>query len=545
MSKRSVLVLIVTGAVVMAATSGAWILMERARRSGPAPSASGGENASHRVAARYYCPMHPTMVSDHPGDCPICQMRMVPLEDDEEPIRGRAAPTERGSSPAPEPLPAPTSQVTGGARSSASASEASGGSSMERSTSHAPADLDGPSSDLSPSLRSGRVKTVYHSTMNPNEVSDTPGKDSMGMEMVPIEVEEGRAASGASPEGLVGVRLSTLKRQLIGVKTSPVVRAPFRRTIRAVARITYDETRERHVSSKIAGYVERLDANAIGALFHKGDPLLEIFSPDLLASQQEYLLARKARERTAGSRLPSVAATGDELVASARRRLELFDVSDEQIQELEATGEPRRRVMLFAPVTGYLTHRAVTQGDKVEIGAHLLDLTDLSRVWALASVYEYELPFVREGQSASMTLSYLPGRTFEGRVTLVYPLLDPATRTAQLRLEFANPGLVLKPDMYANVALVSDLGERLSVPEAAVMDTGVRSIIFVDQGEGFFEPREIEIGLRSPGAYEVLKGVSEGERVLSSGNFFVDSESRLKAALAAAAEPVAGSGHRH
>jgi Cu(I)/Ag(I) efflux system membrane fusion protein len=387
--------------------------------------------------------------------------------------------------------------------------------------------------------------------MNPGEVSDAPGKDSMGMEMVAEEIVEGEPQASTVP-GLATVRIPMQKQQLIGVKTALVTRAPFLRTIRAVGRVTYDETRLHHVHTKIAGYVEKLYANATGETVRSGQPLLEIYSPELLASQQEYLVALRARARTADSTLPSVAGSGEQLLESARRRLELYDVTDEQIGELERTGQARRNITLDAPISGTILQRMVAQGERVEPEMTLLDIADLSRVWVVAAVYEYELPFVYQGQEATMSLSYLPGRAFEGRVSLVYPVLDAATRTAQVRLEFDNPGLLLKPDMFADVELSADLGERLAVPDTAVMDTGTRSVVFVDKGDGFFEPREVRIGLRLPDHYEILDGLTEGERVLTSANFYVDSESKLKAALAAmdeapggAGEKVPSPGHQH
>ena len=456
MNKRSIAGAVVLFAIVGMVLAGGWWQLHRSEATGTA------------TAAKYHCPMHPSMVSDRPGDCPICGMRMVPI--DEERLPG-AAPRQAGR------------------------------------------------------------QLLYRSTMNPNEVSDRPGKDSMGMEMVPVEVEPSTAAQTVA--GRSSVRLSDPKRQLIGVKTSLVTRAPFARTIRAVGRVTFDETRLHHVHTKVAGYVEALHADATGELVHRGQPLLEIYSPELLASQQEYLVALRARSRTAGSELPSISAPGEELVASVRRRLELLDVSADQIRELESSGRANRTVTLYAPMSGTIVARNVTHGEKVEPETSLLDLADLTRIWVIASVYEYELPFVGVGQRASMTLAYLPGRNFQGTVTLVYPVLDAATRTVQVRLEFPNPDLVLKPDMYAEVALTADLGQRLGLPDTAVIDTGGRSVVFVDRGEGLFEPREIAVGLRLPDRYEVLSGVAEGERVLTSGNFYVDSESKLKAALAA------------
>ncbi len=476
MTKRGVVLIVSVG--VLVAAVGGWLVFRRAAEREP----SAGVATS---AVRFHCPMHPTMVSDKPGDCPICGMRLVPVEGEQAESRpaSAASATEATSSPAAAP----------------------------------------------------KVKTIYRSTMNPAEVSDRPGKDSMGMEMVPVEVEEAPPQAATAVPGLSTVRLSAAKQQLIGVRTSEVTRSPFRRTIRTVGRVTYDEALLRHIHTKIAGYVEKLYANETGEVVRQGQPLVDIYSPELLASQQEYLVALQARARTAGSSIPSVASSGDELVASARRRLELYDLSDQQIQEIERSGRARRIVTLYAPISGTILERNVTEGQRIEPETDLLEMADLSRIWVLGSVYEYELPFVRNGQNARMTLSYLPGKTFDGRVSFVYPVLDAATRTAQVRIEFPNPGLALKPDMYAEVTLTADLGERTAVPASAVMDTGTRSIVFVDKGDGYFEPRDVRIGLRLPESYEVLGGLEPGDMVLTSANFFVDSESKLKAALAAMA----------
>jgi Cu(I)/Ag(I) efflux system membrane fusion protein len=465
MSNKRTLILSVSAIVLVGAAVGGWVLVHRSDRA---------DGAGAEATVRYHCPMHPGIVSDRPGECPICHMTMVPDGD------------ERHAPAAPAPAAA--------------------------------------------------KKIVYRSTMNPNEVSDKPGKDSMGMEMVAEEVVGTAAPGGGAVTGLATVRIPAPKRQLIGVKTEEVSFRPLVRTIRAVGRVAADETRLRQVHTKIAGYVETLFANATGETVHRGQPLLSIYSPELLASQQEYLVALKARERTAGSSLPSVAGAGEEIVASARRRLDLFDMSDDQIRRLETSGQAAREVTIDSPITGTILQRMVTQGQKVEPETALLEIADLSRVWVLAAVYEYEAPFVRVGQKAVMTLSYAPGRSFEGRVTFVYPVLDPATRTIQVRLEFDNSDAALKPDMFAEVVLEADLGERLAVPDSAVMQTGTRDVVFVDKGDGVFEPREIQIGLRLPDLYEVRGGLSKGERVLTSANFYVDSESRLKAALAATAE---------
>lgn len=477
MSKRGV-VLIVGVAVLVAVAGGGWLWVRHS-------SQGSTVTTKEAKAAKFHCAMHPTMVSDRPGDCPICGMRLVPMEEDPP------APSASAAAAASDPVAAP--------------------------------------------VAAPKKKTIWRSTMNPNEVSDHPGKDSMGMDMAPVELDEAPPQTAAPVVGQATVRITTQKQQLIGVRTSDVVLAPFRRTIRAVGHVTYNETVLRQVHTKIGGYVERLYANATGELVQKGQPLVEIYSPELLASQQEYLVALQARTRTAGSSIQSVASSGDELVASARRRLELFDLSDGQILEIERTGRARRTVTLYAPISGTILNREVTQGQRIEPEMNLLNIADLSTVWVLASVYEYELPFVRQGQKATVTLPYLPGKTIEGRVSFVYPVLDAATRTAQVRVEVPNPGLGLKPDMYGEVTLSADLGERTSVAASAVMDTGARTIVFVDKGDGYFEPRDVKIGLRLQDDYEVLDGLKPGDKVLTSANFFVDSESKLKAALAAMA----------
>jgi Cu(I)/Ag(I) efflux system membrane fusion protein len=381
--------------------------------------------------------------------------------------------------------------------------------------------------------------TQFHCPMHPQVVQDRPGKCPIcAMGLVPASrVETEVPHEGAhGPKGLARVRLTEAKARRIGARSVPVEPARFDRVVRAAGNVAIDETRLRQVHTKTAGWVERLWANAVGEPVRRGAPLLAIYSPELLAAQEEFLVALRANERLAASGSEEVAASGDSLLAAARSRLRLLDMTEDEIAALEKTGVASRTVVVPSPLSGTILSRGIAEGARVEPGTMLLEVADLSKVWVLASVYEYELPFVREGQEASMTLPYLPGREHRGKVAKVYPTLDSATRTATVRIEFTNPDGSLKPEMYAEVRLVADLGERLAVPTGAVMETGTRSVVFVDEGDGVFTPREIAVGLRLPDRVEVLSGLERGERVLAEGNFFVDSESRLRAGLEAAAE---------
>ncbi|MCI0658137.1 MAG: efflux RND transporter periplasmic adaptor subunit [Acidobacteria bacterium] len=449
-------------------------------RAGNSAGENGAATATQEGQARYHCPMHPVMVSDQPGDCPICGMRLVPIE---------AESTARAESPPP------------------------------------------------PSTQAHPKKVIYRSTMHPNEVSDRPGLDSMGMEMERVEVEVGAPLAGNAVEGLAPVRIPYRKQQLIGVRTEPVERSPFIRNLRTVGRVTVDETRIHHVHTKIEGWVDHLMVNATGEKVRRGQPLLSIYSPELLATQEELLLALKARREMPETASPAAIRRADELVASSRRRLLLYDFPPAQVEELERTGEAMRAVTLYAPISGYILQRNVTQGEKITPESNLLDIADLSRVWVLASVYEYELPFVKAGQPATMSLSYQPGKSYPGKVVLIYPILEGSSRTVQVRLEFENPELELKPEMFTEVTINADLGERLAIPESAVLSTGTRNVVFVARDAGIFDPREVRLGLRLPDRVEVLEGLKEGETIVSSGNFLIDSESKLKAALEAASAP--------
>jgi Cu(I)/Ag(I) efflux system membrane fusion protein len=327
------------------------------------------------------------------------------------------------------------------------------------------------------------------------------------------------------------VNLSPDRQQLIGVKIGTVEPRRMEKLIRTTGRVDYDEKRLVTISPKIGGWVEDLYVDFTGAYVKKGQPLLTIYSPELVSTQEEYLVALKAKEGFMKSPFPEVASSGNTLAESARRRLKLWDISDDQIKALEQSGQPQKTLTLHSPYEGFLLERMVYRGMNVMPGAALFKLADLSVVWIYADIYEYELPLIRLGQVASVKLAYLPSETFTGKVIYIYPSLDPKSRTAKVRLEFANPKGRLKPEMYADVNLKIDLGEKLAVPEGAIIDTGIRQVAFIDKGSGYFEPREVKLGVKVDQYYEVIEGLKPGERVVTSANFLIDSESSFKEAV--------------
>jgi Cu(I)/Ag(I) efflux system membrane fusion protein len=327
------------------------------------------------------------------------------------------------------------------------------------------------------------------------------------------------------------VNISPERQQLIGVKIGTVERRRLEKLIRTTGRVDYDEKRLVTISTKIGGWVEDLYVDFTGAYVKKGQPLLTLYSPELVSTQEEYLVALRAKEGFMKSPFPEVASSGNTLAESARRRLKLWDISDDQIKTLEQSGQPQKALTLHSPYEGFLLERMVYKGMNVMPGMALFKLADLSVVWIFADIYEYELPLIHLGQSASVKLSYLPAESFTGKVIYIYPSLDPKSRTAKVRLEFPNPKGRLKPEMYADVSLKTDLGEKLAVPEGAVIDTGVRQVAFVDKGSGYFEPREVKLGVKVDDYYEVIGGLKPGERVVTSANFLIDSESSFKEAV--------------
>jgi Cu(I)/Ag(I) efflux system membrane fusion protein len=444
-------------------------------------SAEHASRATAPTATRYQCPMHPKYVAEKPGACPICGMALVPM----------------------------AAQGTGATPESA-----------------------GP-----------RKVTYYRSPMDPAIRSASPAKDSMGMDFVPVYEDELRPA-GAVP-GRAAITLSPERRRVLGLRTAPVERVNLQRTIRTVGRVTADERRLHHVHTKFEGYVERLFVDFVGKEVRRGEPLVSIFSPELVATQEEYLLALRARERLAAGGIESVAQGGADLVDAARRRLLLWDIRPSDIERLERTGTVRRTLDLYSDVDGYVVEKHALQGMRITPSETLFDIADLSHLWVLADVYESDLPAVRLGMTADVTVAHVPDRTWTGAVTWVSPTVEEKTRTVKVRVEVDNRDRELKPEMFADVVLKTDLGNGLVVPDNALVQSGTRTLVFVDLGDGTLEPREIQIGAKTAAGIQVRRGLAEGERVVTSANFLLDSESSLKAALTAMAPSPAPAAPAH
>ena len=381
----------------------------------------------------------------------------------------------------------------------------------------------------------GERKILYWTdAMKPGRKYDKPGKAHDGMDLVPVYAEE-QAAEGTPPEG--AFKVTSEKQQLIGVQYDEVAVRPLTKTIRAVAKLTYDETKIARVHAKIEGWIDRVFVDFTGQLVAKNQPLLNIYSPDLVATQDEYLLALRAQENLGDSRFKEVASGANSLLEAARRRLELWDISEQQIAELQKARKPIKDITLYSPVNGFVTARNSYEKQRITPETELYAIADLSTIWAIVDFYEYEVTDVSLGQPVDLTIASFPGRTFRGKVTYIYPQLDNTTRTLRVRAEFANPDFALKPDMYANAGLKINYGRTLSIPQEAVLDAGAEQIVFVALDGGYFESRKVQLGNRVDNQVIVLSGLKAGEKIVTSGNFLIDSESRLKSAASGMGMP--------
>jgi len=405
-------------------------------------------------------------------------------------------------------------------------------------------------------LSAGQQREIYYCPMHKEYESEKPGNCPIcSMKLVK---KEGAAAGGrgqaekssgktsdmpgmpmaeppAPPAGTGNtIFVSPRQQQLIGVQTAPATIHPLAKEIRAVGKITFDETKVTHIHTKVSGWIEQVFVDFVGKVVRKGDPLFTLYSPDLVATQEEYLLALRARRELATSSIERVAMGAERLVEASRRRLRLWDVTDEEIARLEQEGKARRELTVYSPASGLVTERAAYHhGRYITPELDLYTIVDLSTVWVVGDIYEYELPLVREGQRVVVEMPYAEKpEAITGTVSYIYPYLNPATRTGQIRMVFRNPNYRLKPDMFVNLKLRIELGRQLTVPEDAVLNTGTQQYVFVDKGNGYFEPREVNLGAQAEGLYAIHHGLKRGERVATAANFILDSESRLKGAFA-------------
>jgi Cu(I)/Ag(I) efflux system membrane fusion protein len=412
--------------------------------------------------------MHPAITSDHPGDCPICGMKLV--------------------------LVVPSATESAGA------------------------------------TKAGERKILfYRSPMNAKQTSSVPRKDEMGMDYLPVH--EDKLAEGAKVPGMAAVTIDPSRQQLIGLRTATVSKGTVGGTWNTSARIEVAQTRVRKTNVKVDGFVERIFVDFVGQSVRKGQPLFSIYSPALLAAQSEYLLALQTKESMAKGGV--LAEGSDNLVTAARRRLELWDVPAKEIDRLTTTREPSKTLILVSPISGVVTAKNVVQGAKVGPGEAPYEITDLGEVWAMADAYESDFSRIRPGMRATLTLSAYPDRSFLGRVAFVDPILDAKTRTAKVHLHFMNPTREIKPGMFGDVELEGMPKAGLLIPTDAVIRAGTEDVVFLSSGDGKFEPRVVQLGDKRGEEVEVKSGLAAGQAVVTRANFLVDSESQLRASLAA------------
>lgn len=435
----------------------------------PGPVSPDGSSAAGDEEQWYTCGMHPNVLQKGPGECPICHMKLTPLK-------------KR------------TDEGDGGAA----------GGPQER-------------------------KILYwRAPMDPNYIWDKPGKSPMGMDLVPVYADAEESPSAHT------IRIDPVTVQNMGIRTTAIKRGPLVKTIRTVGRVDYDEQLVTFVDTKFNGWIEQLHVDETGQQVEEGQPLFDVYSRELYAAQEEYLAAIANLPRLSESTFAPAREEAAKLVEAAETKLKYMDVSVEQIDRLREAKKTEKTLSIHSPARGIVTEKMALEGMYVKPGMRLYTIADLSRIWVYVDVYEYQLPWIHVGQKAVVTLPYIPGQQFLGKAVYIYPYLEEQTRVIKVRLEFENPVLQLKPGMYANVRLESQLGRSvLLIPREAYIDSGTRMVAFVDLGNGRFSPRDIQVGVEAEdGMVEVLYGLDEGEVVVTSGQFLLDAESKLKEAVA-------------
>jgi Cu(I)/Ag(I) efflux system membrane fusion protein/cobalt-zinc-cadmium efflux system membrane fusion protein len=458
-NKITMLTILITAAITFSLT---FVSLKYTGGSKPKLASSSAKPDSERENGKtvYVGPMHPWIISDEPGQCPICGMDLVPK-----------AVNDAGENSS---------------------------NTLEREIAY------------------------WRAPMNPLEIYDKPGKSAMGMDLEPVYEDE--------LVGGVNISIDPVTQQNMGIRTAEVTEGKLSNTIRTYGHITYDETRTVQVSLKTSGWIEKIHVDFTGKHVKKGKPLFELYSPELVAAQEEYLSTYRRVNRNSGQSISSIK---NDLLASAKRRLQYFDVADSEIKTIEQSGFANKTLTIRSPASGIVIDKNVEKGSYVKAGTAVYRIADLSRVWLEAHIFEYELPWVFEGQEVEMRIPYEPGRVYNGKVSFVYPYLQQKTRDVVIRLEFENPDLALKPDMYADVWIKTGAsGKGLIIPSEAVIRSGERNIVFVAQAKGKFTPRNVNIGLSlDDGKVQVLSGVAPGDMVVTSGQFLLDSESKLKEAV--------------
>lgn len=367
----------------------------------------------------------------------------------------------------------------------------------------------------------------YTCPMHPFIIKDKPGTCPIcGMELV----KKGAETQADSKElaALGHVSLSPTQQVIANTATIEAKVMSLAKDVNAVGLVQYDQSRQGKVTAWVAGRIDRLHVNTVGAWVSKGKAVAEVYSPDLVSAQQEYLLALKSREQFKNSPIPSIAQGGESLVASSRQRLKLLGIKDHQIEQLEKAGSPILRIDIYTPLSGIVIEKMVQEGQYVNVGEPLFSVADLSTVWVEAEVYENEFPFVKVGQRVEIESQSYPGKTFTGQVTFIYPFLDPKTRTVKARITIPNPDMKLKPEMFVTVHIKAPLGNALTIPVTALMDTGKRQVVWIEGKPGVFVPRDVKIGARVDDKVQIMSGLKAGERIAVSGGYLIDSESQLR-----------------
>lgn len=409
----------------------------------------------------WHCGMHPQVIQDHPGNCPICHMPLTPMKS-----------TGVGDPP------------------------------------------------------NGGKQLWWDPMLGPSSITDHPGKSAMGMDMVPYTPQGG----GGGPDVIIDPAVV----QNMGVQTAPVTRGPLSKTVRAVGVFKLPEPGLHDISLKLGGWIDKLYANQEGMHVMKGEPLFALYSPELQVAEQELISAVQSKQSLGPDASPTLRKEADSLIASARRKLELWDVDRQEIDAIAKADRPPRDVVFHSPATGYIEDKAIVQGSAVQPGTKLMRVADHTKMWLDAKVYEEQIPLIQMGQTVEVAVGAVPGKTFAGKVTFIYPHVDHMTRTLTVRATFDNPDFQLKPGMYADANVVAEpLPDAIQVPQAAMIDTGTKQIVFVAEGNGHFSPRTVRAGLRGDDdRLQIVEGLAAGETVVTSGQFLMDVESRTNEAIA-------------